>query len=100
MVDHTATLKKIITVYGQQAQVDMIIEECAEVIQALQKYKRAIANHAGEDIQLQNRLDNVHEELADLSIMVEQGRLIFDPERIDEWIEFKIKRVKNKLAAY
>ena len=61
--------RKAIDVWGITAQVDMAIEECAELIKALQKRKRAEGT---------GTIDDVLEEMADVEIMLEQLKVIFD----------------------
>lgn len=75
---------KIIKHYGEMAQIDMAIEEMAELIQALQKIKRK---------QDASYIYNVAEEIADTIITVHQLVLIFDNSAIvDEIIESKLER--------
>ncbi|MBE9509346.1 MAG: hypothetical protein IMY71_00585 [Bacteroidetes bacterium] len=67
--------------------MDMLVEECSELIQALQKFNHRHGNP-----------DNVVEELADVEIMCEQMRLIFNPVRIDEVKKLKLERLKKRLC--
>jgi NTP pyrophosphatase (non-canonical NTP hydrolase) len=71
-----------IDLWGVDAQIGMMIEECAELIHALQKAQRG-------------RASNVTEELADVEIMCEQMRLIFDPHEIDSIKKKKINRLQE-----
>lgn len=59
---------KAIELWGPDFQLDMTVEECAELIYALCKFKR---RRIGESF--------VIEEMADVAIMLSQLRLIFDP---------------------
>lgn len=72
-------LKKIpkdaIEAFGLEAQIDQTIEECAELIHALNKVKRYPAQSA--------RVIDVRGEIADVEIMCEQMRAVFDDERSD-----------------
>lgn len=54
--------------YGMTSQVDMTIEEMAELTQALCKIKRGWSEEA---------FDNIREEIADVQIMLDQMRLIY-----------------------
>ena len=56
--------------FGKSAQVDMAIEECSELIQALCKFKRY------EDVD--EVRDNIVEEITDVEIMIAQMKIIFD----------------------
>ena len=51
--------------YGERNQLDMVTEECAELIQAVCKRKRGIDNR-----------DNIVDEIADVEIMLEQLKYI------------------------
>ena len=51
--------------YGERNQLDMVEEECAELIQAVCKRKRGIDNK-----------DNLVDEIADVEIMLEQLKYI------------------------
>ena len=59
--------------YGYEAQSNQLVEECAELIQAVNKYRRAGA-HIGQptDSTESVALDNLVEEIADVELMLEQ----------------------------
>lgn len=76
--------------FGDTAQICQTMEECAELIQALNKTLR----HVTDSEQVRR---NVLEELADVTIMVEQMKQNFDEgEEFDEILEEKM----NKLRGY
>lgn len=81
--------------YGANMQIDVAIEEMAELTQALIKTKRYATD---EDYDLFR--DNVIEEIADVEIMLAQLRIIFDIE--EEAIEYdkreKIERLAKRLG--
>lgn len=72
--------------YGANSQIDVCIEEMAELIQALIKTKR----YASDD-HFDAFRDNVIEEIADVEIMLQQLRIIFN---IDERDIYKKKNFK------
>jgi NTP pyrophosphatase (non-canonical NTP hydrolase) len=74
---------KIANHYGYTAQSDIIIEECAELTQAICKLRRAWSNE---------RLENVKEELADVLIMARQHRVMLGADDIDRIIGEKLDR--------
>jgi len=82
--------KEAIEKYGNLSQMDMVVEECSELIQAVQKFKR------GED----NR-SNVLEEIADVEIMCAQARLIFDftGHEVDNVKAYKLERLKQRIKS-
>ena len=87
MID-TKILQQAIDKWGNNAQTELIIEECAELILALQKLKR----HCNLET-----IKNVHDEIADVIIMTEQAQLLFDKELIQTRVEYKMNRLKERL---
>lgn len=69
--------------YGYAAQSDKIIEECAELTQAIM-----ILRWGWSD----DKLDHVQEELADVLIMARQLRVMLGAEDIDRIINQKLDR--------
>lgn len=82
--DDIEIYQSAIAKYGQYAQIDMVIEEMAELTQALSKYKRG-------------KTHNVEEEIADVEIMLEQMRLIFNSKKVDEIKQSKITRLDKRV---
>ncbi|MBY6977111.1 hypothetical protein FDE76_15510 [Clostridium botulinum] len=72
------------TEYGEYGQLDVVIEEMAELTQAISKFKRG-------------KIHNVEEEVADVEIMLEQMRLIFDSNKIEGIKREKILRLEQRL---
>jgi len=70
--------------FGPAAQIDMAIEECAELIKELSKYKR-----------FKNNIPTVKEELADVSIMLKQMFFIFGDFSTIE--QKKLSRLEHRL---
>lgn len=82
--------------FGYEAQSNQLVEECAELIQAVSKYRRAAAK--GEDEKL-IALSNLVEEVADVEIMIEQIKhlLQIQDEDILALKQFKINRTKERI---
>ena len=80
---------KIASHYGYTAQSNIIIEECAELTQAICKLRRAWSD---------SRLENVKEELADVLIMARQLRVMLGAEDIDRIIGEKLDRQIERIA--
>lgn len=78
-----------VDVFGKRAQMDMVNEECSELIQAVCKRLRGVENR-----------DNIIEEIADVELMLEQLKYMEDisPQKIEEAKEKKIERLKDKLS--
>lgn len=83
--------KDVIEFYGKEAQARLAIEECAELIQAINKRLRYPDNDLS--------LDGVYEEMADVMIMLEQLQFIFklDDAKLNEWVKIKTERVFKRL---
>jgi len=80
--------KQALDIYGKEAQICMVFEEMAELQKELCKYLR------GSEI-----VGNITEEIADVEIMLEQMRLLFDIEKeVEEMKEYKLKRLAERLG--
>ena len=86
----TILYNKAITMWGRVAQVDMAIEEMAELTLALCKSKR--------ETKSKNWLYNVYEEIADVLIMLDQLRIIYgDVHMVDIIRSRKLERLTKRL---
>ncbi|MHA1382324.1 MAG: hypothetical protein ACTSR3_01060 [Candidatus Helarchaeota archaeon] len=75
--------------FGENAQLIMIMEESAELIQAVAKYMRY-----GE----KNIKDNIIEEMADVGIMIEQFLQVYSLEsEFNKIRKKKIERLERRL---
>lgn len=79
-------LQQAIDIWGEDTQVLMAVEECGELIAILAQYYRG-RKTKGE----------VAEEIADVSIMMRQLRLIFGYQIVNEYEAGKIARLKRRL---
>lgn len=77
---YQATLDK----WGEEAQYDQAIEECAELIASLKHYKRGKVGEA-----------EIISELADVTLMLGQLTWMFGTEKIEAAIEYKLKKLQN-----
>ncbi len=78
--------RKAIEVWGDAAQQLMVVEECAELIRAIMKSWRGYEAVA-----------EICEEIADVEIMIEQMRVIFDEIFIDACKEEKLERLAKRI---
>ncbi len=77
---------KAIEFWGGDLQLDVLIEEMAELTQALIKRKRGT-------------YDNIDEEIADVEIMLEQAKIILNLHHdVFQWKELKFKRMAKKIG--
>lgn len=82
--------KLAIDTYGSENQLNLAIEEMAELIQAINKTRRYPESLKARD--------NVAEEIADVFIMLEQLILIYDcDELVDNIKELKVRRLLKRL---
>lgn len=87
--------------YGYEAQSNQLVEECAELIQAVNKYRRAVEG-LGEPVSEDKKaiaLDNLIEEIADVEIMLEQVKYLLKipEEDLLAYKQFKINRTKERI---
>lgn len=87
--------RKIINHYGFDAQLDMLIEECSELIKAICKNKR----YAFTDTCI-DQYENLIEELGDVKNLIEQLELENDYVRqgIEVMINHKVDRELDRIA--
>lgn len=81
------TLTKAIETFGTVAQIDMAIEECSELINALCKWRR---RRVGDS--------EVVTEIADVQIMMAQMALMFGWDEVDEERQKKLTRLERRIA--
>lgn len=80
---HTAVSK-----WGINAQLWMLVEECSELLNAVSKLKRGRVN-----------VFDVIEELADVSIMVDQLSLYYGEAEFNRVKEDKLQRLRKRLIS-
>lgn len=86
-------MEEIINFYGKKTQCNRAMEECAELIQAINKCLRYPDN--------EEKHTDLVEEMADVAIMLNQLMLIFNVKH-DEFnvmIKKKTERILNRLEA-
>jgi NTP pyrophosphatase (non-canonical NTP hydrolase) len=94
--ERKAILQKALNTWGEVAQLDMVIEEASELIQAIQKYKRKPTEENSQ---------HILEEMADVYIMLGQLEVLLDsypaegrPD-LTEWVKRKLNRLQNRLES-
>lgn len=81
-----------IEAFGENSQYDMLIEEIAELTQAILKSRRRNKN--------MTQSENLHEEFADVKIVMAQIELCLNPDRLEFWKREKLNRLDNKIKNY
>lgn len=87
--------------YGYEAQSNQLVEECAELIQAVSKYRRAVTG-LGQPVDEHKKavaLENLIEEIGDVEIMLEQVKYLLQiPEDdLDAVKLFKVNRTRERI---
>lgn len=87
----TEILNGAIDSFGVGSQIDMAIEECAELINALEKYRRGRIG-----------ISEVVTEIADVQIMCAQLELIFGggSKVVEMERQRKMDRLRNRIESY
>jgi NTP pyrophosphatase (non-canonical NTP hydrolase) len=86
--------EKLIAKYGRGCQTTKALEELSELIQAVCKYKSKL--YSGNLNETYALLDNIAEEMADVEIMLEQLKIIFEnAESVSVWKQYKLERIKE-----
>lgn len=108
----TETLHGAINKFGVISQMDMAIEEAAELIQAINKVKRSFTseqiclfyriNHTPQMPAFQDSKDaliyqNICGEIADMKIMLSQLELIFNRDTINLIVDRKLNRLQERI---
>jgi NTP pyrophosphatase (non-canonical NTP hydrolase) len=77
--------KEAINKWGEEAQVNMLNEECGELITAVAQFKRGRTSH-----------HDVMTELADVFIMIEQIATMMNYEDFEKELDRKLIRLRDK----
>ena len=91
-----AVLKAAIDKYGNDSQLAVAQEECAELIQAISKLNRAgSSDHPGRTAKA--AMNNLMEEAADVQIMLDQIRIMYPSHAYDTIRAQKIARLEKRI---
>lgn len=88
--------RAIVEHYGVDDQRNILIEECGELVQAAAKMNRP----AKDDAEKLKRRENFIEELADVSIMIEQMKAalsINERKLFNDFVAYKIMRQLERI---
>lgn len=85
-------LKAAIDRWGHVAQLDMAVEECAELIKAICKIRRS--GYAEKEV------EDIIDEIADVRLMMTQLAYMFGEDRVSERMDYKINRLKERINSY
>lgn len=94
-------LQKAINTYGVENQMIKTVEELSELSQALCKSLVRL-NYTKEKIPLEDDLksvDNIFKEMADVEIMIEQCKIMFQCDKeVNRWKQKKIERFERRMG--
>ena len=91
-IDAGEILLDALEYYGERAQVDMILEEMAELSKALLKLRRAQKfREPGQRL----LMEDVAEEIADVQIVLDQMKLLFPG--WETWMQKKLQRLEERI---
>ena len=86
--DRKKVYEQAISLYGAEAQIHMVIEEMSELTKELCKSFRPGGT----------TLDKIADECADVTIMLEQLRIIFDMnDQVCEHMDAKVERLMGRI---
>lgn len=94
-------IKQIADHYGYEAQSRQTMEECAELIQAINKLWREEEGYIENNAPIHTYRKKVIEEMADVEIMLRQMRYMLAVADMTEWadeINSKLKRQMQRIS--
>ena len=96
----TEELKKVADFYGYENQSNQLIEECAELIQAVNKYRRASGKGQKTSTEFKIAFMNIIEEVADVEVMLEQIKYLLNisEEQIEAIKHYKQIRTETRMS--
>lgn len=98
MIQLTPSQKELVTKMTETENLDILIEECAELIQAASKYKRSIGLGLPTPVSKEDAISNFIEEVVDVTACIlQQFALSKDIEVSTEVIE-NIMEIKAKIS--
>ncbi len=89
--------QRAIDAFGEEHQIGKAIEECAEFIVAVSKKTEWIVVN-GAVVDVNNFSERVIDEIADVTIMMRQMRVMLGKDVVDERIKQKLARLEQLIA--
>ena len=86
--------KRAVEKWGEEGQLDQLIEEMAELTIAINKVKRAQKFIAQKK---EGVMENFYEELADVKLCLEQMEYMFGQKNVDDMLDIKIQKFLKQL---
>mgnify|MGYP005862007985 CR=1 FL=1 len=89
--------KRILDAWGVESQLNMVIEEVGELLQAISKLRRS---HNKSDIEKDQAYCHLCEEIGDVQNMVNQLKYTFDKDLIEMYEKQKLVRIEAKVDKF
>lgn len=86
--------KKAVEKWGEDSQLDQLVEEMAELTVAINKYKRAKNSIAQKK---DGVMENLFEEIADVKMCIEELEWMFGKENVDNIFDTKLQKFIGQL---
>lgn len=80
---------KALEKWGEFSQLDQALEEMAELMVVINKYKRTKMDLADKKEQI---LENLIEEIADTKMCIEQLEMMFGKEKVNNMLDVKMEK--------
>lgn len=98
-MNNREVLEYIVAHNGLYGSIDLLQEECAELIQACSKFKRATGHGLKTKVRPIEAIGSIIEEIADVKVAMEETvmALRIGELQIAQEIEFKIDRARNDI---
>jgi len=97
--DFKKEYKLMLDTWGKESQINMCIEEMAELTKALCKYKRLQKFDEKDVEKINSNLENIKEEVADVLNTVEQLLYMFGCDEINDIRKQKVSRAMKKIIS-
>lgn len=86
--------KILLDTFGEEIQFQFAVEEMGELLQAICKYKRK--RLTGNEEKIEEALENLQEEIADVALNMEQLAYMFGQEEIEKIKKSKLERALKR----
>ena len=83
-------IKGLIKLFGKDAAIEKIQEECQELALALQQFK------SPTKLDKKKQLNDIYGELADVKIEMRKAEMIFNKKKINKIVNQKLQKKKDK----
>jgi len=96
-MEYEKEYKIMLETWGEDSQIDICIEEMAELTKALCKYKRLKRFNEQNQEKIKSNLENIKEEIADVLNVIHQMAYIFGENEIKDIRAEKVNRTMKKM---